>query len=168
MKLKILVGILVLLIVVNLAALGSFLYMQWRNPPQPEFQRMGRGPRFELNLDKSQRQQLRALLREFQTETKPINDQIHRLEDEIFELLQEDSVDPGGIEDKLKEIAALRLEISKRIVDKFRETRKFLSPVQQRHFYRSLMQVRPGPMGPGPRFQRGRPNQPLHNPPFDE
>lgn len=168
MKIKILVGILVFLIVVNLAALGSFLYMQWRNPPLPEFQRMGQGPRFELNLDKSQRQQLRTLLKEFRTETKPLNDQIHQLEDEIFELLQEDAVDPGRVEDKLKEIAALRLEISHRIIAKFYETREFLSPVQQRHFYRSLMQARPGPMGPGPRFQGGRPNPPLHNPSFDE
>jgi len=168
MKIKILVGILVILIVVNLAALGSFLYMQWRNPPLPEFPRMGQGPRFELNLDKSQRQQLRALLREFRTETKPLNDQIHQLEDEIFELLQEDAADPGGIEDRLKEISALRLEISNRIIAKFYETREFLSPVQQRHFYRSLMQARPGVMGPGPRFQREHPNPPLHNPPSDE
>jgi len=168
MKVKILVGILVFLIVVNLATLGSFLYMQWRNPPQPEFQRMGQGPRVELNLDKSQRQQLRALLREFRTETEPLNDQIHQVEDEIFALLQEDAVDPGQVEDKLKEIAALRLEINKRIIEKFHETREFLSPVQQQHFYRSLMQARPGPMGPGPRFQRGRPGPPFHNPPIDE
>jgi Spy/CpxP family protein refolding chaperone len=169
MKVKVLIGILIFLVVINLATIGSFLYYQWQKPVEITFPplRQGMQPLHELNLDRAQRHQLRNLLLEFKAETKSLNDQVRVLEEEIFAMLQEDTSEHDLIDEKLEKIAGLRLEISKKIIDKFYNTRNFLSPMQQKHFFNALMKERPGLMGPGPRFRKGRPG-PANPPPPSE
>jgi Spy/CpxP family protein refolding chaperone len=148
MKVKVLIGFLIFLIVINLATIGSFLYYQWRKPPEPPVSPGGPGrqPLRELNFNRNQRHQLRNLLLEFKVETEPLNNQIHILEN----------------------IAELRLEISKKIIDKFYDTRNILTPMQQKHFFNALMNQRPGPMGPGPHFRKGRRGLPNPQPPSED
>lgn len=122
----------------------------------------------ELELDKAQRRQLRDLLMEFKSETEPLHNKIRDLEDEIFAMLQEDTLDRGLINEKLEMIAELRLEISKKMIDKFHNTREFLSPIQQKHFFDALMKGRPGPMGRGQRFRQDRPGPPDMPPPQED
>ena len=169
MKIKVLIGTLVFLIVINLATIGSFLYYQWQNPAERPFPpRPGMQPPRELELDKAQRRQMRDLFLQFKTETEPLQNQIRDLENEIFSMLQEDAPDSGLINEKLQKIAALRLEVSKKIIDKFYDTREFLSPRQQKHFFNALMKERAGPMGPEGRFRKGRPGPPDMPPPRED
>lgn len=170
MKVKVLIGFLIFLIVINLATIGSFLYYQWRKPPEPPVSPGGPGrqPLRELNFNRNQRHQLRNLLLEFKVETEPLNNQIHILENEIFAMLQGDKPDHGLVDKKLEKIAELRLEISKKIIDKFYDTRNILTPMQQKHFFNALMNQRPGSMGPGPHFRKGRPGLPNPQPPSED
>ncbi len=168
MKLKILIGALIFLIAVNLATIGSYLYLQWRAPRFTAAPPEALPPGPELRLDRAQQQQLRMLLRDFKQEVQPLERRVQELEERIFELLQKEPGNREVIEQHLQEISRLRFEISKRMLAKFEETREFLSPVQQKRFYDLLMRARPAPpAGRGPAFRRG-PATPPHPAPFPD
>ncbi len=163
MKLKILVGILIFLIILNLATIGSYIYFQINKPESPhaeDFQPPGPGsgqfgPPPRLQLDQQQRQQLRALLWEFKEDTQSLEEEILQLQGKIFQLMQRESVPEKEIYEKLADIANLRLEISKKATQKLINAKEFLTPVQQEHFYRALI-MHAGPGKPGPHRHRGR------------
>lgn len=166
MKLKVLIGALIFLIALNLATIGSYLYLQWRGPRLTAAPPEAPPPGAELHLDRAQQQQLRLLLRNFKQEVQPLEHRVQELEEQIFELLQEEPVSREEIEHHLQEISWLRLEISKQMLSKFEETQKFLSPVQQKRFYDLLMRARPAPpAGRRPAFRRGA-AAPPRLPPF--
>lgn len=169
MKLKILIGALIFLIAVNLATIGSYLYVQWRAPRPPAAPPEAPPAAFELRLDRSQQQHLRMLLHDFKQEVLPLERRVQELEERIFELLQQEHPNREEIGQRLQEISDLRLEISKRMLAKFEETREFLSPAQQKRFYDLLMRARPGPpAGRGPSFRRGPAGPPALAPLPDE
>ncbi len=155
MKIKVLIGLLVLLIIVNLAALGSFIFFQSRSEPKgkPPF---GGPPSGAMDLSREQHRQLRKLMRNFMDEIRPQNEEIRQLESDILELVQQDSVDKDAINRKMQEISAIRLTLSHKAIDQFVEMKTFLSPEQQKHFFHLLMQGKP-PHRPGRGQGRGRP-----------
>jgi uncharacterized membrane protein len=153
MKLKVLVGFLVLLIAINLGTIGSYLYFQISEkdkafiPPeqtQPPFNHVERR---SLRLKKNQRRELRKLLHELHYESQDLRLKLMRLEEETFSLLQADTIAAIVLDEKLKAVAMVRLEMSRKAVRKLIETKSFLSPDQRQHFFEAIMQVRPG--GPG-------------------
>lgn len=158
MKLKVLIGVLVFLIVVNLATLGSYLY--YRMTPQPDFPPEfvpgvpgGAQERFHRPpwLTPEKAQQMRQLLNQLRSETEPLQQDLNRTEEALFELLQRESA-PDSIERKLEEVAHLRLEISRRALGKLIEAKQFLSPEEQRVFFQFIIQSRPGLKGRRPGF----------------
>lgn len=161
MKIKVLAGLLVFLIVVNLVTIGSYIYFQLQRPPEPPGSReRPPGPRLELNRE--QFQQLRQLMGQFMKETRDQQEKIWDLQNEIFELLQQEPVPMTVIDQKLAEITATRLEVSKKATKDMIKAKEFLSPAQQKRFYNLLMQSRPGRRWERRPF-RGGPRQP----PFD-
>lgn len=178
MKLKVLIGVLVFLIVVNLATLGSYLY--FRMTPQPDFPpefipgdpgspegRMHRPPW----LAPEKRQKMRALLERLRSETDTLQQQLGKAEEELFDLLQQESA-PDTIERKLEEVARLRLAMSQKALEKLIEAKQFLSPEERRIFFQFIIQSRPGLKGrrsgfPGreghrPDMMREAPNERPH------
>lgn len=172
MKLKILISILILLIIVNLATLGSYVYFKAKeesrtfaayppfpgNIPQENFI----PPRLDLNRE--QRERFLELKRKFEGETKNLWQEVGKLREEILTEMQKDSFSMDRIEDKLEKIAQLRLEIEKRGIQNLTEAREFLTPPQRQHLFNFLME-RPGfrshPMmrGRGPGNRHGRMNK---------
>ena len=164
MKTKVLVGVLLFLIVVNLASIGTYLYQRYTSPPdrgmgfQPG--EMG-GPMFGrressmMQLTDAQRQQMMELFRTFHEETQDLHLKIRSLEDQTFHLLQQESVPMEKVEGNLKQLSDLRLEISRRATHNLIKAKSFLTPGQQQMFYGAITQARPrsgsgGPMGGGP------------------
>ena len=147
MKLKILVGILVFLIVVNLATIGTYLYYHFKgNSTEFSGQFPPLGPRGEspmAQLSQAQRKKLIELMDGFRSATGNLHDRIRTLEDEISELLQQDPVQKENIDTKLKEIADVRLDISKMAVAKLIEAKSFLNARQQEGFYNAILRSRP-------------------------
>jgi Spy/CpxP family protein refolding chaperone len=169
MKIKLLVGALVFLIVVNLVTIGSFFYFQWQKPPRDD--RPFGPPPAMMDLRPEQHQQLREKMQQFMTKTRPQKEKISQLTEEILQLLQSDPVDKDAINSKMQEISQLRLELSYKAIDQFIEMKTFLSPEQQKHFFRQLMETRPMPgRGPGMEdpSQRGDRRLPFERPPREE
>lgn len=149
MKIKILIGILLVLIVINLGTIGTYLYLQstrdrnfphWdqnRRPPFPPSHRP------EMKLDREQRHQLRNLLQEFQQENKDIRNQIWELERTTFDLLQQENIPQNQVNENLKQLSDYRLKLMTAAVEKMIKAKSFLNPEQQKHFFDFIMESRP-------------------------
>ena len=173
MKVKLLIGILVALIVLNLATIGSFVYMRWRAPnhdlaalaPQPDRDfRPGhgdhRGIRGQFRPSGDERRYLMGLLSEFRTQTDGLHQKIYEDENRVFGLMQQEDVPRVEVDSLLEEISKSRLEMQRLAVDKLIESKAHLSPMQQQHFFESILQNRPGgPMGKGWHQQKRRGQQ---------
>jgi len=156
-KIKVLIGILVALIVLNLATIGSFLFMKWRGPddgivprapisPSMVHPRQGGTPRTPRPppLPNEERKQMMSLLAEFRTETEGLRIQIQELENRVFELMRRDEVPRDEVDSLLAEISDARLEVGRLAIDKLIESKTYLSPQQQEHFFRSILETRTG------------------------
>jgi uncharacterized membrane protein len=178
MKIKILIGVLVFLILVNLATIGTFLWVlargrppgdvrgpwpgrQRMNAPFAEGRRMG-------HLPPEQREQLEALLQGLREETVDMRKQIHDLEAQTFSLMKRDPVPVERVDSLLEELSDARLAMSKITARKLIEARSFLSPEEQGIFFNALMEPRQGMLEGTPhrgrdhdgrmRMMRGRPH----------
>lgn len=154
MKVKILIGVLLLLIAVNLATIGSYVYLRFKAPSYPRivnrmpmmgprFNRMrGRRPMPMLRLNHNQRQQLFKLLHDFRQETQPERRQIHILERKTFRMMQQNPVPMDSVNENLKQISNVRYEISQKIIKKLMAAKSYLTPRQQHAFYNAIMRAR--------------------------
>jgi Spy/CpxP family protein refolding chaperone len=157
-KIKLLIGVLVALIVLNLATIGSFLFMQWRSsgrevglwtqegrPVGPSARRGHEGrrrpPRFRLSEE--ERDQLMSLLVEFRSETEGLRQKISEDENRVFELMRREQVPRAQVDSLLEEITRGRLESGRLAIDKLVESKAYLSPEQQKLFFDAILQVRP-------------------------
>ena len=155
MKLKILIGILVFLILVNLATIGSYLFFSQK----PSMWDRGpfdgrRGARAARMFDREQRKQLGKLMREHRQNSLGQHQQMAAIEQEIYELLKADSVDIEQLKSKISQIHALRAEVSSNAIQVLINSKSFLTPEQQAYFFRAIIH------GPRHRGDRGRPGKP--------
>jgi uncharacterized membrane protein len=170
MKIKLLVGGLVFLIVINLVTIGTFLYLQFNKDEQrfkyraqdslmipPFLHPDNRGER----LNKEQREKLFGIFEKFRKETKELNEKIKVIQFEIQELLMGEEFNEDKLNQKMQKVAELRLNISRAAVKNIIEAKSFLTPEQIEHFVRAIMHFRP-PRGDGmPPDFKGRHRDPL-------
>jgi len=169
MKIKILIGALILLIAINLGTLGSYLYLEyfnkpdvpeWERPPRPHF----RPPdRKEFRLDRNQRKQLGKLLREIHQESQPLRKQLWEAERATFALLQQDTLPVRQIDENLQQMGNLRIQMIRIAILKMQEAKSFLTVEQREHFFNAIMMARPGLPEPG-KNMTGRPPRPDFGP----
>ncbi len=153
MKIKFLVGALVLLIIVNIAVIGTFVMMRARRLPMPE--RTGIravAPDGELRSRRSRiprehREELMVQLHDLQEETEPYRERIATLEGQVFEALQAEPVSEAVVDSLLGEISHVKFEMSKVATRKLIEAKEFLPPEQQERFFRAMMSARKGREG---------------------
>ena len=149
---KLLIGALLFLIVINLATLGSYVYYRWTQtaPPLPDHipPRGMRGPLWHkvdgarLHLSPEQRSQLHHIMQEFREETRDLRYQIMNKEEQVLQMLQTDSIKDEDIEQALLTISELQFEMRKIAIRKLVKAKSFLKPEQQEQFYLSLIQGR--------------------------
>jgi len=123
---------------------------------RPHFPPRGRP---DLGLKKEQRKQLRNLLMEFGEETESLRSQVMKLEQETFLIMRQTPVPIEEVDQKLNEISDIRLQIMQKAVKKMISAKSFLTPEQQKHFFKAITFSRPG-MHEGRRFPGGRPPRP--------
>jgi Spy/CpxP family protein refolding chaperone len=158
MKIKILVGVLIFLIIVNFATIGTYVYFRITGPPFSEFQNRPsdlRMPPPIRELGDKEREEMFKLMRDFIDETRTMRDSVRALDHELFQLFQQDPVPQETIEAKLRDIAEVKIEISKKAAARFIQAKTFLTPQQQERFFNSIMQSQPE-FGPGWRPPHGR------------
>jgi hypothetical protein len=180
MKLKLLVGILVILIAVNLATIGSYLYrmnkhgdhfrhkapLPWLSHPERPggmpSDRPGHALRGKLN--RAERERLMQLLSELRMETEDLRILIHDMESEVMMALRQDTIPRDRVDSLLHEISTVHLQISQKATNKMIEAKSHLSTEQQELFYDAMLRARaygPGNAGMKGMFRKGhkRPGQ---------
>lgn len=154
MKVKILIGLLVFLILVNLATIGTFLWMVSRGPGAGDVRRgwfgkphmnapFAEGRRMR-HMPAEQKERLEALLQSFRDETIDMRTRIHELEAQTFAQMQRDPVPVERVDSLLDELSATRLAMSKLTARKLIESKSFLSPEEQGMFFNALLGPHPG------------------------
>jgi Spy/CpxP family protein refolding chaperone len=167
MKVKLLVGALALLIVMNLAALGAFLVVQthhrspmgWHHGGDRGAARMGDrgGARARLHdhlmgqLGPEERKKLFASMKEFHEKNGDMMRQTHMMEEDAIASMRQDPVPRAHIDSLLQQISANRLEIARHATDQMIALGKTLTPDQREHLMDAIMHMRgDGPPGPPP------------------
>jgi Spy/CpxP family protein refolding chaperone len=175
MKLKVLVGVLIILIAINLATIGSYLYTLRKHgdrhlpePPMPFVSHPARPDGSHLErpgwtlmrgLSREERAQLKQLLSDLRMETEDLRNVIHSMEAAVMDALRQDSIPSEQVDSLLEEIAAAHLQVSRKATDKLIEAKSYLSPEQQALFYDAILQAHSHGYGePGRKgmFQNGR------------
>ena len=154
MKTKVLVGSLIFLIIVNLATLGTYLWLRFKAPHDMP---MGTPPAAMMALDSATRERLHGIMMDFRRSMMPVQEELRRAEDSVIVLLQQDPVPTEQVDQLFIRISALRTSISQNAVRHLVQTKSFLTPEQQRHFFRAILDAQPRMrrgegMGMGPRF----------------
>ena len=175
MKTKVLVGILLFLIVVNLSTIGVFVFHMLKGPKAPEFMSPDGGrpagmmaPESPMmRLQPEVRERMQKLMMNFREDTRDLQQEIFLLEDTTVALLKNDPPPMSRISDNLKQISDLRILINQKAIHNLLQAKSFLPPDQQEMFFRSIMQARPqmgrygpGMMGRGPMWGRQTPGRP--------
>jgi hypothetical protein len=152
MKLKILIGIFAFIVIVNIVAVDTYLYYHLigkstefsdhKSLDFPDFAGQQSGDPL-TTLNDMQRNKLREIIVEFSKSTGELNGRIRILDDEIFNLIQAEPIQKEKVDQNLKEISSLRLEISKIAIDKILETKSFLSKEQQEKLFSAIFRVKP-------------------------
>ena len=149
MNLKGLFGILVFIVIVNIVAVDTYLYYNHQKisgtisesvRPAPGTDN-GENPFPKLN--NSQRNEMRNILEEFKKSTGELNGKIRNHDNEIYRLMEADSINRDSIDMHLKEISSLRMEISKIAIARLIETKKILSRDQQEQLFAAILRSRP-------------------------
>ncbi len=170
MKTKVLVGVLLFLIVVNLSTIGVFVYHILKGGPpridvmavdgvRPPGMMEGESPM--MRMQPEVRERMHTLMMSFRDEVKQTQERIFVLEDSTVAMLKNDPPPMDRINENLRKISDLRLSINQKAVHNLLQAKTFLNSEQQEMFYRAVMQARPqmgrssgGNMGRGPMWGR--------------
>ena len=158
MKIKVLIGILVFLILLNLATIGTWVYLHFISPPEPKFPESGwkwnrppmprlRPPIHHLPLE--QQQKLRSLLKELRQAKRPLESELRELHFQLREALQDTNVSMDSLQTLLDSLAAVQRQINEVVIQHFLKARQLL-PAEQ---YQQLLNHLRLPRNP---FIRGR------------
>lgn len=146
MKVKVLSGILIFSLALNLAVLGTFIYHRIDRPdvflPPGEAK-----PPFikDMNLDEEQRREMFDMFRKFRKAGMEEMKDIFRIEQELFDEIMADNVDLNAVDSLNNLIAVKKSDLSAKAINNFIKTKKFLTAEQQEHFLKMLLQQRPRP-----------------------
>ena len=144
MKLKTLTIVLIFSLGLNLAVLGTYIFKKVSSPPDffpPENRRQFMN---ELGLDKAQREEMFTMMHEFREKNRAISQEISDLERELFQTIRTEDADSVKINSLIEKIGQMRIARSKRAINHFKKYKQILTTEQQDHFYRMIMEKRPG------------------------
>lgn len=143
MKLKILIGILVVLILINLGTIGTYLYYQVLRAPEEMVSpgRMGPPPeisRWLHDLNEEQKSEIREMQQALRVEIGPLVEQVRQLRKDTFGLLMQDSIPWARVEANLLQISQLHFQIEKLTLKSLISMRDKLPPEQRGKFIRFI------------------------------
>jgi uncharacterized membrane protein len=161
MKVKLLVGALVVLVVMNIATIGAFLFVQLHHSPAPVSWR-GRDRAEQLHerllgdLSRPERRRLFGAMRSFHEETRSLYEETAALERDLITSMNESPAPRAHIDSLLQQISANRLEFARRATDRMIAMGDSLTPEERAHMIEALMRMRQGPPGERTRGWRAR------------
>jgi Spy/CpxP family protein refolding chaperone len=138
-KRNLLVLFLILLTVVNVAALATIAYH--RVHAKRPFLPMGRPDerrnflRQELGLSEQQAKEFQTHVERFRTEMGPIHDSIRIMRAELMSELSRQEPDAARLNQLAEEIGALEVDLKKKSITHMLEGKALLTPEQQKKFF---------------------------------
>ncbi len=138
-KKNLLILFLILLTIVNVAALATITYNRLHaKRPFPPMGRPDRRSDFlkqELGLSEHQAKEFQMHTERFRTEMEPIHDSIRIMRAELMSELTEQEPDAGRLNQLAEEIGALEVDLKKKLITHMLEGKALLTPEQQRKFF---------------------------------
>ena len=169
MKTKVLVGVLLFLIVINLSTIGVFVYHILYPPPKegeiPPFEGRppmgpGGGASPMMNVKPEVMEHIHKLMAQFHEDVNGLQQQVFEIEDSTVAMLKNNPPPMDRVNENLKRASDLRLLISQKAVHNLLAAKSLLPPEHQDMFLRAIIQARPqagrmgGEMGRGPMWGR--------------
>jgi len=139
MKKNLVILLLILLTIVNVAALATIAYHRFH--PKKHFPSMGRPGRHmdfikqELDLNEEQVQELESQDKKFREETKPIHDSLKAKRKELMDEITAQEPDVEKIDKLIEDIGILEVELTKKTTMHLIEKKSLLTPEQQKKFF---------------------------------
>lgn len=151
MKVKILVAALVVLMIINIAALGSFLFLHHhRGHHQPRD--ANRVHRFVLrNIPEQDREKFFRTARTVRQDVGPLADETRDLEKDLINSMRKDPVPRAHIDSLLEQISQNRLEIARKATNRMIAMGDSLTPDERGHMVDALLRFRS--LGRGDRWK---------------
>jgi len=145
MKIKSIVIFLVILLILNLATLGTILYYQFyphhKRIFSSERERYKKGHGFpgKLILTPDQRTKFRQLQKKLRSEIRPLMKESWEIRQEVLNLLQQEPVPWEEIQARQKQISEIRNQIEMKTIRNIQEAKEFLTPAQQKALFKLLI-----------------------------
>jgi uncharacterized membrane protein len=164
MKERALIYLVVVLVVINVAALGTIIYQRLADPDwgalRPKAM-MEADPAIlkRLRLAPEQREMMRESRHRVDSLVTPVQTEIHRKQQELYSEMDSDRPDTALINNLIGEIGALQVTIQKTMVHNFLDDSRNITPDQRRAFLKLIemrARSRERPLfEPGKGFGRG-------------
>jgi Spy/CpxP family protein refolding chaperone len=157
MKKNLAIILLVLLTLVNIAALATFAYHRFfprmHFPPMERAEPPEKFIQNELGLNEQQMKEFESHFNKFRDETMPLVDSLREIRTELNRQIAEEQPNTAKLDQLANEIGRLENSLQKRTIKHMLETKKFLTPEQQKKFFSLFQQGQKQPGGP---MDRGR------------
>ena len=158
MKKNLVILFLVLLTIVNIAALATFAYHRfYPKEPFPHMERPDTPERFirrELDLNEKQAKEFEARFKKFRMEMEPIMDSLRAKRAELTEEMSAREPSVTKLDSLTEEIGALDVRLQKKTIMHMLEAKAFLTPEQQKKFFSLFKEGRERIRGWGDREDR--------------
>ena len=144
MKKNLVIFLLVVLTIINVAALVTIAYNRWH--PKRHFSLRDRPDmhknflKQELDLTEEQIEQFEAHMREFRIEAEPILDSLRQMRRSILNEISADEPNIEKLDELAEEIGTLEIVLKKKLITHFIKGKSFLTPEQQKRFFSRFME----------------------------
>jgi uncharacterized membrane protein len=142
MKVKVLIGALVVLVIMNVAALGSFLFLHLHARHQGTMREPMAHRWVMRNVPEKDRDRLFRTMRSIHDDLRPLAEDTGKLEDDLIRSMRQDPAPRAHIDSLLEQISKNRLEIARRATDRMIAMGDSLTPDERGHMVDAMMRFR--------------------------
>ena len=142
MKVKFLVIALVAIVIINIAALGSFWYMHWHAHDRGGSARELPSDTWSKDLSAAERERLGRAVTSFRRDVQPLIDQTRAFESDLLASMAKEPVARAHVDSLLVSISKNRLEIARRATDRMIAMGDSIPDAERRNMMRALRRLR--------------------------
>ncbi|MCF8303492.1 MAG: periplasmic heavy metal sensor [Bacteroidales bacterium] len=151
-KQRLLIWALIILVVINIGAIGTIIYQNYRfnqqfAPPPMDREKFDRDDEHdfffkrELDLDKEQLQQFREHKKEFFDKVNELRSDIYAQRQEMIRELSKDEPNKERLSELTEEIGRLHSQKKKITINHFMELKELVNPEQRRRLNRMIKEM---------------------------
>lgn len=136
---------------INLTALGTFLYQRWLKPSQspcaPMQESRFEHVKHELALTSGQVEHFEKIRRDFHSGIDSLNQTLERINRQLLQEIWEPQPRDAHVDSLMHEISRIQMESQHLVISHFYQFKKVLTPEQWQKFYGIVAERFPGRLG---------------------